>query len=122
MNAAEFIAKFGWEKARESISHVAWCETAYCIRLGHGCFKSTSDCCVDINDLKRYVDAWELVQIHGFEQSKEVVKNAPSDEHFYSWSLGNSGVKDKTVNIGELRKAIALVEEVESLKEVGYAK
>ena len=61
-------------------------------------------------NLKRIVESYELVEIHGFEKSKEIVANAPSDDHFYSWVLGNSGVRDKTVNIGELRKAIADVE------------
>ena len=62
------------------------------------------------DDLKRLVESHELVAIHGFEKSKEIVANAPSDDHFYSWALGGSGVRDKTVNIGELRKAIADVE------------
>lgn len=67
------------------------------------------------DDLKRLVESHELVAIHGFEKSKEIVANAPSDDHFYSWTLGGSGVRDKTVNIGELRKAIA---DVESCMEV----
>ena len=62
------------------------------------------------DDLKRLVESCELVAIHGFEKSKEIVADAPSDDHFYSWVLGGSGVRDKTVNIGELRKAIADVE------------
>ena len=65
------------------------------------------------DELKRLVKSHELVAIHGFEKSKEVVANAPSDDHFYSWTLGGSGVRDKTVNIGELRKAIADVESCE---------
>lgn len=63
-----------------------------------------------IDEIKRLIESYELVEIHGFENSKEIVANAPSDDHFYSWTLGNSGVRDKTVNIGELRKAIADVE------------
>lgn len=66
-------------------------------------------------DLKRLVESHELVAVHGFEKSKEIVANAPSDNHFFSWTLGGSGVRDKTVNIGELRKAIA---DVESCMEV----
>lgn len=62
------------------------------------------------DELKRLVESHELVEIHGYEKSKEIVTNAPSDDHFYSWTLGGSGVRDKTVNIGELRKAIADVE------------
>jgi len=66
-------------------------------------------------ELKRLVESHELVAVHGFEKSKEIVANAPSDNHFFSWTLGGSGVRDKTVNIGELRKAIA---DVESCMEV----
>lgn len=61
-------------------------------------------------ELNRLIESHELVDIWGYEKSKEIVANAPSDNHFYSWKLGNSGVYDKTVNIGELRKAIADVE------------
>lgn len=61
MDAIEFVKKFGLEKAKEAITNVAWCETAYCIRLKHGCFKSASDCCIDINDLKQIVEAFDLV-------------------------------------------------------------
>lgn len=67
------------------------------------------------DDLKRLIESHELVAIHGFKKSKEIVANAPSDDHFYSWTLGDSGVRDKTVNIGELRKAIV---DVESCMEV----
>ena len=109
MTAVEFIQKFGWEKARESMSHVVWCETAYCIRLGHGCFKSASDCCVDINDLKRYVDAWGLVQNYINKESGQwffiadyCKKNriSPFDSTNYE--------KAKSIYL----QAIALVEEV----------
>ena len=60
--------------------------------------------------LKRLVESHTLVEVHGYEKSKEIVANAPSDDHFYSWTLGISGVRDKTVNIGMLRKAITDVE------------
>lgn len=62
MTAEEFVKKFGLVKAKEAIENVAWCETAYCIKLGHGCFKSASDCCVDIKDLKHLVESHELVK------------------------------------------------------------
>lgn len=67
---------------------------------------------LDIPQLRILVGSWEMTQIHGFDESKKIVANAPSDEHFYSWTLGNSGIRDKTVNIGQLRKAIADVESV----------
>lgn len=80
------------------------CEFVNEIKPNHG------NCVFAYDDVKRLVESHELVEIHGYEKSKEIVANAPSDEHFYSWTLGNSGVRDKTVNIGELRKAIADVE------------
>jgi len=61
-------------------------------------------------ELKRLIESHDLVRIHGLEKSKEIVANAPSDDHFYSWVLGNSGIQDKTVQIGALRKAIVDVE------------
>ena len=65
MKANEFVKKFGWNEAKEALKRVIWCETAYCSMLGHGCFKSNSDCCVDINDLKRLIESHELVKEHG---------------------------------------------------------
>ena len=94
MKANEFFKKVGIDAVR---SYVAAYEDAL------------------TGDLKRIVESHELVAIHGFEKSKEIVANAPSDDHFYSWTLGDSGVRDKTVNIGALRKAIA---DVESCLEV----
>ena len=109
MKAKEFIQKFGWNDARVCILNCACPEDRWFMRRGD----LVSD--QDFDDLKRLVESYELVAIHGFEESKEIVANAPSDDHFYSWTLGGSGVRDKTVNIGELRKAIA---DVESCMEV----
>lgn len=76
MKATEFVKKFGWEKSKEAIDKVAWCETAYCLMLGHGCFKSNSDCCVDIKDLKRLVESHELVNhMGGLEKAMDAVIN-----------------------------------------------
>ena len=102
MNAVEFVREFGFKASHELMNAECW--TMRQIAM--------STCIDDKDELQRLVDSWELVQIHGLENSKKIVANAPSDEHFYSWTLGNSGVKDKTVNIGELRKAIADVESV----------
>ncbi|WP_291338748.1 hypothetical protein [Acinetobacter sp. UBA801] len=98
MKANEFIKKHGWEYAK----HILTDDAPLVMDLNY-------------TDLKRLVESHELVGIHGYESSKEIVANAPSDDHFYSWTLGDSGVRDKTVNIGELRKAIA---DVESCLEV----
>lgn len=67
---------------------------------------------ISLEKLKQVVESLKLVEIHSYEKSKEIVKNAPSDDHFYSWKLGNSGVYDKTVNIGELKQAIADYESI----------
>ena len=104
MKANEFVKKFGWNDARVCILNCACPEDRWFMR--HGDLVSDQD----FDDLKRLVESHELVEIHGFEKSKEIVANAPSDDHFYSWTLGDSGVRDKIVNIGELRKAIANVE------------
>ena len=97
MKANEFVKKFGWDRAKREVALIG----TIAMMCGDNDFN---------NDLKRLVESHELVAIHGFEKSKEIVANAPSDDHFYSWTLGGSGVRDKTVNIGELRKAIADVE------------
>jgi len=92
MNATEYFKKHGYKKCKEVCAQNGWLNTGFWIQL------------------KRIIECHELVEIHGFEKSKEIVANAPSDEHFYSWTLGGSGVRDKTVNIGELRKVITDVE------------
>ncbi len=119
MKANEFVKKFGWGEAKALIAKH---KKSFMPRV----FDMWSDelqdfvlaekyASFDMADLKRLVESHELVAIHGFEKSKEIVANAPSDDHFYSWTLGDSGVRDKTVNIGALRKAIA---DVESCMEV----
>jgi len=109
--AVMFVKKFGWDAAID-----LWCgafdlyNNDLQILNGMVCSFSDNHFLFDLVDLKRLIESYELVAIHGFEKSKEIVANAPSDDYFYSWTLGDSGVRDKTVNIGELRKAIADVE------------
>ena len=93
MKANKFVKEYGWEYAKHILNE----DSVILVDL-------------DYAHLKRLIESYDLVAIHGFEESKEIVANAPSDDHFYSWTLGGSGVRDKTVNIGELRKAIADVE------------
>lgn len=104
MKANEFIKKFGVHIADRYVSDCAPPTDKWFIH--HGALIDGED----FDDLKRLVESHELVAIHGLKDSKEIVANAPSDDHFYSWTLGDSGVRDKTVNIGKLRKAIADVE------------
>ena len=108
MKANEFVKKFGWDEVISQLNKTQ--DNVVVMWLG-----SQSNDYALVKDLKRLVESHELVAIHGFEKSKEIVANALSDDHFYSWALGDSGVRDKTVNIGELRKAIA---DVESCMEV----
>lgn len=135
MKANEFVKKYGWDEAVEVLNGCkSWIDgksgnvlsnnsfvidsrtyehaigTLYMGEFTNYCEESYRVGEVNLLLLKRLVESHELVAIHGFEKSKEIVANAPSDDHFYSWTLGDSGVRDKTVNIGELRKAISNVE------------
>ncbi len=92
MNATDFIKEHGLEHAKEQCAIHGWKNTSWWIQV------------------KNLIQSHSYVDIHGLEQSKEIVNNAPGDDVFYSWTLGASGVKDKTVHIGTLRKAIADVE------------
>ena len=112
MKANEFVKKVGWDLAKELADECP----SYCNYLHENGFYQISEAWqlnekhVLVSDLKRLVESYDYVQIHGYEQSKEIVDDAPSDNVYYSWLLGTSGVKDKTVHIGTLRKAIADVE------------
>ena len=115
MKANEFVKKYGWNKARLLLSTQGKTIESLKDEYTSSQLKEfqryiVSDRLMNLDKLKCLVESYELVAIHSFEKSKEIVANAPSDDHFYSWVLGNSGVRDKTVNIGELRKAIADVE------------
>lgn len=125
MTAQEFIKQYGWGKAKLVISEwnnyfnqyeVILMPTHYDsdleIFVHADDFKNLDESDVCIKDLKQFVDAWELVQVHGLSKSKDIVDDSPSDDLYYSWLLGESGIKDKTVHIGTLRKAIELVESV----------
>lgn len=101
MKANEYIKKHGWDAAKKH--YIELREAINQVPFKH----SLEDFS---NDLMHLINSHSYVSIHGLEQSKVIVVNAPSDEVFYSWSLGRSGIKDKTVHIGTLRKAIADVE------------
>lgn len=124
MKANEFVKKHGWTAVIAAVKSTTAEETA-AFESKDIEFLDKENPMLGVNikvhaipylAVKKYIDAYELVEIHGYEQSKEIVKNAPSNDHFYSWTLGGSGVRDKTVNIGELRKAIADVEACKRLE------
>lgn len=118
MKATEFVKEFGWDWANEILMESHNCGLYVDANINVTCHQmmdapeqyKDGGYVFHREDLERLVESYELVGIHGYESSKEIVANAPSDDHFYSWALGDSGVRDKTVNIGELRKAIADVE------------
>lgn len=104
MKATEFVKKFGLEKSKEAIDKVAWCETAYCLMLGHGCFKSNSDCCVDIKELKRLVESFETVGIWGGLPAAKAHLTSLAER------CANGGLESVRGQYKILRKAIADVE------------
>lgn len=125
MRANDFVKNFGLGEAKEAIGKVAWCETAYCLRLGHGCFKSASDCCVDVTDLKRLVESHELVErLGGFERVTKAIEGKHIGyTHFYLDENDryifldhyNDFIPDHAQHIGMFNKVIA---DVASCKEV----
>ena len=117
MNAIQFIKEQGVDKAREVVSGAPDGATHLSNDTRHyvnADFKPLPDHIkeqlpklVDLYDLKRVVESVDYVAIHGYEKSKEILKNAPVGAECYSWSIGNSGVRDKTVELVKLKQAIA---------------
>ncbi|WP_042089815.1 hypothetical protein [Acinetobacter bereziniae] len=113
MNAVEFVKKFGWEEAKKAIAKVAWCETAYCTMIKHGCFKSNSDCCVDITDLKRIVESWEVIKTLGSLKSAKANLSEMYSDSSCDWVHENARLYDyKHLTVGRVNQAIADVESV----------
>ncbi|MEG2267283.1 MAG: hypothetical protein RSC68_23515 [Acinetobacter sp.] len=65
-----------------------------------------------LSDLKRLVESVDYVSIYGYEKSKDILKNAPVGAECYSWLIGNSGIRDKTVDLVKLKQAIADYESI----------
>jgi len=85
------------------------------VEMGFGFCSAEGGLSFHTEQLKQLVESHEYVKIHGLEKSKEIIESAPNDDAFYSWTLGDSGVRDKTVHVGTLKQAIA---DVEACKEV----
>ena len=96
MKAVEFIKKFGWDYAKERLDY---CKNARLVGM-------------EI-DLKRYVDAYELVQkFGGIKRAKRILRKS-----YLSWNNRVSVVWNDNpfqCTIQQLEEAIALVEEVEN--------
>lgn len=102
MNAAEFIVKFGWTGAELDINAF---ENGFITRddfLKNYGFEI-------LDEIKTYVDAWEFVQKKGGLTGAKRWLQTEESEPYYNY--------EQSV-VDELKKNVALVEEVESLKEV----
>lgn len=117
MKAAEFIADKGWDWAKKlTIKH----ENCYMPKTFNYWSNKLQDFVLctkyasfEMSELKQYVDAWELVDQFGdIGQAKAYLPELDND---VPWN-----VKGRELRFfkWQLEEAIALVEEVESLKEV----
>lgn len=96
MKAIEFIKKFGLGFSKDCVDNRLFSVG------GAGGLVSVPD------DLKRYVDAYELVQRFGGLKEAKAVAAIDENESFLGERFGSCD---------ELKQAIALVEEVESYDE-----
>ncbi|EKK06146.1 hypothetical protein ACIN5162_1811 [Acinetobacter baumannii OIFC0162] len=65
---------------------------------------------IELSALKHLVEFIDYVSIHGYETSKDILKNAPTWAECYSLEIGKSGIRDKTVNLAKLKEAVAVHE------------
>lgn len=61
-------------------------------------------------DIKTIDDANDILSIHGIEQSRAIVRDAPDGVESYSWVLGESRIRDKEVWICDLKDAISIID------------
>lgn len=61
-------------------------------------------------DIKTLDDAREILNIHGIEKSRAIVRDAPKDVESYSWVLGESRIRDKEVWICDLMDALKIID------------
>lgn len=73
-----------------------------------------------MNLIEKYgVDAQCLVQRYGgIEKCREIVEKAPEGAECYSWRLGDSGVRDNTVYLDDLRAAIADHDRIDTCTDI----
>ena len=108
MKATQFIKDHSLEKAREVVAQALEGHNKFDVSKNQTVeIYKTRNHLVDLRHLKRLVESVDYVLIHGYEKSKEIIKNAPLGAECYSWLLGNSGVRDKTVELTKLKQAIA---------------
>ena len=111
MNAKEFVKKFGWSIAIESVDHAVNAydglgDSLYCMTDGyasiiHPSYLSGDECLA--SDLKPLVDAYELVREFGGIQKAKSSWNDFEANHQYEFY---------GTNLDNLKQAINLVESV----------
>ena len=114
-NAIQFIKEQGVDKARGVVEGAPEWASHFDGYLYSE--KQFHEQCFLLSDLKRLVESVDYVAIHGYEKSKEILKNAPVGAECYSWSIGNSGIRDKTVELLKLKQAIADYEAIYSIPQ-----
>lgn len=107
MNAIQFIKDHSIGKAREIVNGATKDHNKFDIDQNKTVeVYKTKENLVDLRHLKHLVASVDYVATHGYEKSKEILKNTPVGAECYSWSIGNSGVMDKTVELVKLKQAI----------------
>ena len=103
MKAIEFIKKFGWTVTKD-LSNMDNTSIGYLSVEHHG---------LNQQELKRYIDAYELVRkFGGIKRAKRILRKS-----YLSWNNRVSVVWNDNpfqCTIQQLEEAIALVEEVEN--------
>ena len=94
MSAIEFIKKYGWEHGKD---------------VSNGWITNYEN--IDLNELKSYIEAYELVQTGLPELKKSIFNNSIDVEYVKNWLLAVSDglLTEKAV---KLKQAIKLVEEI----------
>ena len=69
-------------------------------------------------DIKTLDDAKEILNIHGIEKSRVIVRDAPSDVESYSWVLGEARIRDKEVWLCDLEDALAIIDSASEMPSI----
>ena len=71
-------------------------------------------------DIKTLDDAREILNIHGIERSRSIVRDAPEGVESYSWVLGESRIRDKEVWICDLKDALEIIDNENEVTDHGH--
>lgn len=123
MKANEFVKKFGWEKSKEVVNYRDnHAERTHVYKFNKSCVDSSvlksgaylytesyNEYAVNVDDLKRLVESWELVQVGLPELKKAMFSDSKDLEYVKNWLLTVSE-KLLTEKGIKLKQAIADVE------------